>query len=534
MITSNMWVGGAGYANGAEKSTLNQPLYSGDVDKIDTNFPTKIRKQNKWLNVNGTDIPTVIASYTARTIGISVSTQVESKSETFNQQAEDTIDYHNKIGVGELTNKHHFNSAMRAVSDFDLLDGGIMVCHHCSLKNYKLGKWKYPYRYELVSVDMIDYNIHDVVNNKDEITVAGIVLNKWNQQTHLWIYADHNKTTSKKVPIDSITYYSDVWTSVGQQVAISRLSSMLSTLDKIYQYSNAELASAIEEAKAGAYIKSTAFNEIMQIAIEKIKVSGTPKEKVSEIQEILKGLAGIGIGTTGLTPIPSGDDVIFNNSKRDSVFNDLNNNSEMKMASSVGMSGLGIYRKADKANYSALKYVAETDQLSANIRWDNISNKIVNEINTRIIRIGVQIGQIAERVKYFAKPELFNKFRYLRRNKIDIEPGKTAVANEKNLKNGLTTEAEIIEETKGIKYEKFLEKKFAQNKLALSYQLKLEKLEKDERENLGLELEETEEQKVKKEKDTKEKKALSYENEFKDEVKARENLYKFIQETDIE
>jgi len=457
------------YAEGAKKSTLGKPLYDGNIDKIDGTSASKTRRELHWLNVNTTDIPTMVASATSKTIGISINTQVESSSKKFNQQAEELIEEHNKVGVGELTNKFHFNGAMRAISNFDLLDGGIMIRHHYNTE------WAIPYKYELVGVDMIDTSKHTRYEKDKPSTVAGLVFNKWNQITHVWIYDTDDKRTSKKVPYDNLTYYSEVWVSIGQQVAISKLSSLLPTLDQISQYGKAELDSAIEEAKAGAYLRSTAYNEIMKLAMDRLnEANGTSFEgKVLEIKEVLADLAKIGVGNYGLSPIPSDDEVVFNTSKRDGIYKDLNDNSEMKMSSSIGMSSLGVYSKADKVNYSAMKYVSETDGLSASIRFDNISNLIIDEIRSRLVQVGIQIGRITERVAYWKNPSKFNKFRYLRRQKIDIEPAKTALANKTNIELGIKTEAQIIEETEGVKYETFIKKKNEQELFKFEEDLKL-------------------------------------------------------------
>jgi len=472
MITNSMWSYGGGFATGAEKTTLGKPLYDGDIDKIDSSFPAKIRKQNKWLNVNTTDIPTAISSFTSKTIGSNINIQAESKSKTFNAQFEELFEDFKKIGVGELTNKHHFNSAMRAISDFDLLDGGILVRHHYN------AAWTIPYKYELVGVDMIDVSKCSGYFEKEDTTIAGIVLNKWNQITHLWIY-DENKTKSTKIKIENFTYYSDTWVSIGQQVAISRLSSMLSTLDKTHQYSNAELEAAIEEAKAGHYVKSSVFKEVVGRAINKIDQDfpNAFDKQIAEFQTILKGMNKLGVGTTGLTPIPSEDEIVFNSTKRDGVYNDLNDNSEMKNMSSIGLSDLGAYKKAHKANYSALKYTAETDQLSADIRFDNISNKIVNNIMERLAQVGVQIGRISDRVSYWKNPSKFHKFRYIRKNKIDIEPAKNATADKTNIANGTDTEADIVERKHGVKYEVWLDKNLEKSKLKASKKIELEVFE---------------------------------------------------------
>lgn len=487
MNTLDLIWGGSTYAEGAKKSTAGKPLRDDNIDKISPQSASKIRKQTHWLNVNGTDIPAMVSKATARCMGVSVNIQVESPNTSFNEQAESFLKDFHRIKVGELTNKHHGNSAFRAISDFDMLDGGVLVRHHYS------STWNIPYKYELVPVDMIDISKGSGRKNDMDFTLNGLVYNKWNQITHIWLYKTDDKTSSEKVSIKNITYYSDVWVSLGQQTAISKLSSILPTLDQVDQYAKAELDNAIEAAKSGAYLKSTAYNEIMLVLAEQIgKQSGSNQNKIDSAidyaKPILDRLASVGIKPYGLTPIPSGDEVQFDTRKRDGVYDSLNNNAEMKMGAGIGLSDITVYAKADKVNYSAIKYISETDGLSASIRFDNISRKVLDEINTRAVQAAIQAGRIKERVAYWKAPELFNRFRYLRQIHIDIEPSKNAQANKTNLKIGIKTEKQIIEERDGRPYEDFLKEKEDIEKQKILQKLSLEKYEKEQRQNMGLEI----------------------------------------------
>lgn len=443
----------SGYAEGAPTSTSGKPLHEGLVDIADPQFGGQVRRQNRWLNVNTPDIPSVIRASTARTIGVGITTQVLSPDDAFNTAAEQLIEEFAEIDAGELTGKHTFNSAMRAVSDFDLLDGGIIIRHHYNTA------WAFPYKYELVGVDMIDLSKSSVLPDPDGgFTTAGLKRDIWGRVVGVWLYTDPMRRRSELVDMSNITYYSDVWVTIGQQVAVSKLASLLPTLDRIDQYAKAELESAIESAKAGAYLQSTAYNEIMTLAFEEISKIQNFKGKTDEIKTILNTLSRLGVKPQGLTPIPSGDNVLFPSQSRNGVYKELNDTGETKIASSQGMSSVSMYGKAEGANYSAIKYAAETDQLTANIRFDDISSKILTPINKRVIQTGVQMGLIPNRVAYWKKPARYNRFGYLRNINVDIEPAKTAAANQINLALGITTQQEIIEK-KGMKYEDFLTKK---------------------------------------------------------------------------
>jgi capsid protein len=458
------------YAEGAPVSTENKPLYDGNVDRVERNLGSKIRRQTHYLNVNNTDIPTMVQSATARTMGVSITVQVDSKDRAFDRSAEQWLEKFHELGAGELTGKHHFNSAMRAISDFEMLDGGILIRHHYN------SEWECPYKYELVGVDMIDTGQSLYFPEADgSVSISGIVFNKWRQITHIWLYTDDFKTKSEKVPASDFTYYSEVWMNIAQQSAVSRLAAVLPTLDRVDQYARAELQAAIEAAKAGAYVKSTAYNEIMQIAIEKIRNMASLNEQAAEIRPLLQEMSKLMVRPFGLTPIPSGDEVQFNPQGRDGIYGQLNDTAETKMASSQGMSAISMYSKAEKANYSAIKYAAEVDQLTMNIRFDNISQKVIREIHIRAIRVGVQIGEVVNRVVYWSNQGKFNRFKYLRNVKVDIEPGKTAVANNLDLKNGLKNKKEIVETRTGIKYEDWLDQQIEAE--ILEYNMRKEKYE---------------------------------------------------------
>ena len=482
--TANLIYGG-GYAQGAKTITSGMPKADGHIDRYYPSFAKKMREQINWLNVNEPDVQAIVSSVTSKTMGVSINVQVESKNKIFNQEAEELIEEHGSFGMengnivalGELTGKLHFNASARLVSDFTALNGGIIVRHHYS------NAWSIPYKYEFIGVDMIDISKTDIMQdkNKSGTTINGIVRNKNGQITDVWIFSTPEKTESTKVKYTELTYYSEVWVNIDQQVAVSKLTSTLSRLDQSTQYGIAELESAIEEAKAGHYVKSTAYNELMRVVADEINNStlGTGADKINAVKDlvtpILRDMSNLGIKARGLTPIASDDEVQFNTAKRDSAYKDMNNNSEMKIAASQGMSDIGVYSKAADANYSSIKYTLETDQRTADIRFDNFKNQIFFEIHTRIIKVGIQIGRITERKAYWKNPNLFNKFRYLRQNKIDTEPAKNAVANKTNIELGVKTKGQIVEESTGVKYETFLRKKHDQDILELEYEVKLEK-----------------------------------------------------------
>ena len=492
MITMNNLIYGGGYAQGAKTITAGKPSVDGSLDYRDSQFPRNIRSQIGWLNVNEPDISAIVSSLTSKTMGVNLSVQVESPNSSFNAEAEafleDFFGYEfiggESRAVCDLGGRLHFPSSARTMSDFAALHGGFLVKHHYNLA------WRIPYRFERLSVDMIDINknVHSTIPTDLPRTLNGLARDIFGEITGVWLYTDHTKSKSELIPYSKLTYYSEVWTSIDQYTAVSRLTSILSRLDMATQYGIAELEAAVEEAKAGHYIESSAYSELMKIVGEEIsKVQGTtPKERINKavdmVTPILVQMANLGIKARGLTPIPQGDKPIFNTTKRNTIYNDMNNNSEMKISASQGLSDIGVYSKAASANYSSIKYTLETDQRTCDIRFNDLSTRVFFGIVARAIEVGIQIGRITARTAYWKNPNEFLKFRWLRQNKIDTEPGKTAVANKTNVALGIKAKGQIVEEAMGIKYEKFLAKKYEQDLLELEYEAKLA----EARKNLGI------------------------------------------------
>lgn len=489
MITMDNLIYGGGYAEGAKTITAGKPQVDGNLDYRDVQFPRKIRSQIAWLNVNEPDISAIVSSLTSKTMGVNLSVQVESSNSGFNTQAEafleDFCGYEFVGGTSratcDLKGRLHFSSLARTMSDFAALHGGFIVKHHYNLA------WRVPYRIELISVDMIDIskNIYTTDQSNLPRTLNGLVRDEFGEITGVWIYTNEKKSKSELIPYSKLTYYSEVWVSIDQHTAVSRLTSILSRLDMASQYGIAELEAAIEEAKAGHYIESSAYSELMKIVGEEIsKVQGsTPADRISKVKDlvtpILIQLANLGIKARGLTPIPQGDKPIFNTTKRNTIYNDMNNNSEMKIAASQGLSDIGVYSKAADANYSSIKYTVETDQRTCDIRFNDISNRVLFGIMARAVEVGIQIGRISDRASYWKNPNEFLKFRWLRQNKIDTEPAKNAVANKTNIALNIKSKGQIVEETMGVKYENFLAKKYEQDLLELKYEAKLAEARKE-------------------------------------------------------
>jgi len=496
----NLMFGSGSFAEGAKTITAGKPRSDSNIDISYPSFARTSREQIKWLSVNEPDIEAITTAMTTKTMGVTINIQVESKNSKFNNEAEEYLEEFTnfefingeEMSVCELSGAHNFDQSVDIMDRFIQKNGGIIIRHHFS------NSWRIPYKFEVVGVDMIDVMKSTpflIDGEKTETTRNGIVRDKNGKITGLWLYTNELKTKSELVPYSNITYYHEVWINIDQQTAVSKLTSILSRLDMTTQYGVAELEAAIEEAKAGNYIESSVYAELMKVVgdiISAQSTSGNALQRIGTVKDlvtpILKDMSNLGIKAKGLTPIPLGDKIQWNTSKRDSAYKDMNENSEMKIAASQGLSDIGVYSKASDANYSAIKATLETDQMTADKRFNSISKKIFFGIFARAIQVGVQTGRITERVAYWKNPNQFNKFRYLRQNKIDIEPAKNALANKTNIELGLKTKGRIVEEATGQKYEVFKEESYQQDLLDITYEVKLEKARQEMYKKEGIEM----------------------------------------------
>jgi len=108
------------YADGAKTTTSLKPLVDGSIELYDNKSQANAREQIKWLNVNGNDISSIVNTLVNKSVGVSIITKVESADKNFNKEAEEVLTHFSKVGVGELTGRHHFNRSARLIANFIL------------------------------------------------------------------------------------------------------------------------------------------------------------------------------------------------------------------------------------------------------------------------------------------------------------------------------------------------------------------------------------------------------------------------------
>jgi len=416
-----------------------EPITDDDIERIDINFARKTREVIRWLDANGTDVGAMVNSDIFGIIGSGVNIQSRIKDESeLNESIEDYIDLWSDSC--DVSGRWHFNEALRTMVRFNVKDGGFLLRHHVNKD------WATPYKFELIEVGMIDISKDD----KDKNLLNGLQKDKYGAITGVWIYTDQDRDKSTLIDYSELIFYSPVWISLSQYTAVSKLSSILPTIDKMDRYTDAELQKVIEDAKAGRYWKTAMYDDIMKI----VKATKDETTRKVQLNTLMKKIGETGIKPSGLTAIPLGDDIVKTENLSASIYPNLDKALKRNMSASQGKAGQVVYQDASDSNYSSIKAMMAFAQIKWNSDFDDLYNRVIKPILKRVVMSGVDTNQI-KISDFYTNTRKYLKFEIMRVTEIDIEPSKTAQADEKKLANGTSSKREICRR-RGRNYEDVL------------------------------------------------------------------------------
>ncbi len=407
------------------------------------------RKQINHYYANGTDISAILNSVIGGVIGSGVNIQARTGDEELNAAFELLLKKHAKSNNFDITGRAHRDEFLRGIIGYELLSGGVIIRHHYSTS------WEIPYRLEMVGVDMIDTS----KNDEEGRLLNGIQRDRYGRVTHIWLYSDYKKSRSVRYSMRNMTYYMVPWLSISQYTAVSRLVTILPTLDTILQYKDAEVQAALERAKAGVYWSTELYGTILQALNEEFQNANvTPAEKINEAKSLLERLSKRGVSAHGATPIPVDDKIYEVTNKSDSVYDTITTHSQKSVASAMGGSQLSVYKDVAIGNYASIKAAISFDEEQYKMDFDNLVNNFVNEYLERLFTVGVQTGALPiSRNEYFSNSENYWKWDILRQSKRVIDEAKAAQARKSELESGSTTLVKEYGE-KGLDYVSEMEK----------------------------------------------------------------------------
>jgi hypothetical protein len=274
----------------------------------------------------------------------------------------------------------------------------------------------------------------------------GLQTDKYGTVIGIWLYDDYEKTRSSYHSTKNMTIYSPVWMSLSQYTAVSRIVSILSTLDASIIYRTEEIKAAIERAKSGVYWHTELFAELQEALSAQLKTYGTD-QRVLEAKDLINSLSKRGVGVSGATATPKEDTVTQIDTKTESVYQALTDENQKGMSSAVGGSQVSIYRDIAKGNYSSIKAAISFDEEHYKIEFNRLVNSVIEDYLMRLFQVGVQTDRIPlARSKYFSDKEKYHNWDILRTSKRVIDEEKGAKATAKKLESKTTTRQKVYAE----------------------------------------------------------------------------------------
>jgi capsid protein len=281
---------------------------------------------------------------------------------------------------------------------------------------------------------MIDTTRYDDKKN----LFNGIQRDRDGRITGIYLYKTQERRESALVSMTELEYFSPVWISLSQYTAVTQLATVLPTLNKLDQYTDAELQAALNRAKNGKYWRTALYDDLMKI----VRAQQEEETRKQQLTTLLERISEKGVKADGLTPIPLSDDVLRIDEPSASVFPNLAKNAKQNIAAGAGSASQLVYRDGTDANYSSLKGILGMVGIEWDTRFNDLTEEIVDFILSRAVRAGVAAGKLTI-PDFWLDPDEYTEFDYMRNATIDIEPLKTANANAKNYETGSVSLTEI-------------------------------------------------------------------------------------------
>lgn len=439
-VLSNFW----SLFAGSPKTTNNKAKLDKDVESY-ANIGKETRKQIAYHFLNGTDIPALIKTAQTGIIGAGITIQSRTENQDIDNSFEKIIREHSKKKNFEVTGRYSLNGALEIAISEKFRKGGVLVRHRYNTA------WKIPYKIELIGIDRIDVGKF----NQQERIINGLRKNKDGEIVGYFIFTDSTNSSSIEISAKDISSYMDYWMDISQYTAVARLSQLLPELDDLIQYQKNELLAATDRSQGSVFWHTKMYDTVIDAMNELYKslkagntnVTSDNFAELTEIQRsITKKMAAEGIVPSGgVRAIPAEDTITQIDNKTSSVYEPFNENISNKLTASQNRSRVITYKNMRNTNWATINALSSIDEAENATEMRKITEDILDDWLERLFRISVQTGKIPGlNWEEYQKNEIeYHNWEILRNSRVVVDETKLATANEKNLKNRLTTEEEI-------------------------------------------------------------------------------------------
>lgn len=439
-VLSNFW----SLFAGSPKTTNNKAKLDKDVESY-ANIGKETRKQIAYHFLNGTDIPALIKTAQTGIIGAGITIQSRTENQDIDNSFEKIIKEHSKKKNFEITGRYSLNGSLEMAISEKFRKGGILVRHRYNTA------WKIPYKIELIGIDRIDVGKF----NQEEGIINGLRKNKDGEIVGYFIFTDSTNSSSIEISAKDMSSYMDYWMDISQYTAVARLSQLLPELDDLIQYQKNELLAATDRSQGSVFWHTKMYDTVIDAMNElykslKASSSSVTADNFAELTEIqrtiTKKMAAEGIVPSGgVRAIPVEDTITQIDNKTSSVYEPFNENISNKLTASQNRSRVITYKNMRNTNWATINALSSIDESENATEMRKLTEDILDDWLERLFRISVQTGKIPNLTweKYQKNEIEYHSWEILRNSRVVVDETKLATANEKNLKNRLTTEEEI-------------------------------------------------------------------------------------------
>lgn len=352
-------------------------------------------------------------------VGTGTSLQYKSEDSELNSKVEKWLNYWSETGNCNIRTTLYRQSSERLMVSEAVYKGGFLIRHHWDKR------FKTLYKFEILSCDNIDRTKNDFSKN----LYFGTQVNKRGEIDGIWLYKNNQRQSSNYVKIKNgntpnITIYLDVWSDPHQYTNITTTATILSSLDRLAAYEDAELDGAKERAKKSIIIANKAYElfiTMQQQAIETNRDEADRERQQQQLEEMLKDLTVIGSHDSAINIMPDSE-VWDLKQDGNSIYADLSENKKRTMAKALGLSASTLMGIPESSYNVALKNKQEDEQ-----EYSIKGQDLIEVAFKTIYRCAIEAGYLKGRYKledyYNTRDEFHNQnLRIIRKTVGHIDP----------------------------------------------------------------------------------------------------------------
>lgn len=390
----------------------------------------------------------MVSAATSNCLGSGIN--IQCLDEQYAEAVEDFLSIHSRKKHWEITACLGANEFFNTCYDEITKRGGVIIRKHYD------NAWKHKVKLECVSVALIDYSKHD----EDKNLFNGQQLDKYGAVQGFWFIGQKTNENSFFVPIDELIYWIPKWIDITQKTPVSKLATVLPTIDAKNIYTNAEIKTATRKANTAFAWFTELYSTVME-AIKTPKNAGTViggkwQEEVRTFAESKMRKAGDDLKHSDLFVAPQNDKIVALGGDTANIFKELSVIAPRTALSALGQSSALTLRDPEGVNYSTLTaFQRMTNRLSRQ-EFALFTQQILEPVMEWMEEIMILNGVLP--ANFHSKNKSL-KFKFAPIDGfLDIDPLKTANANKIGLETNTILLADIAAE-KGRTVEEQIEKR---------------------------------------------------------------------------